>query len=536
MLLTKIQNSYSVIERGVSPNEYQDMTEKLQTIINEAGEGDTIRFPKGTYFLSSPLKISKKSLRLCGEEALLLHIGFDPWNKEFQEKTGFFDIDGSSQLTIEGFQLDFKQDTAVSGVVEMVDLEESSLVIRLYEEYDWITGEECYLSLHSFDTTGEPNYHLASCSGILERKKIGACLLKIRYQYIQQLEKVSVGEYVNIRLSMNGSPAVKMRNSSDICFRDVSVYQSVANVFYIAPRCCNVLFERVRIEIKPGRRQFMSSNADGIHITGLLGKIEIRDCYFQALGDDALNIHSRAGIVTSCDKAFDTLEFIDGWKKEAVEDVWCSAGDCIYVYDPKTFLKKAEMTVNYLEGMQLSVAALPSNIEEGDILCNTAFFAAVEVYRTTVCYGRARAFLLQTENVIIEDCNLYNMCLPAILMSPDIVHWYEVGPCKNVVIRNNRIHHCGHIVAGGVGCITAKACHDFQTSQYPAGVHQQIRIENNVITDAGCAGIYISTTDGVVIQNNKIFPQYTNGFSLQKPEEKERVILENCTNITCDMK
>lgn len=525
-----------ITDYGVAPDSPEDMTAAIQRVLDASEEGSCVMFSHGTYRISRPLCVRKNKLHILGDDVLLLHIGFDPWSREEQEQVGFFDIDGSAGITIEGFRLDFERDTAISGTIESINLEDSSFVMRLFEEYDWITGRENYFSINTFNSSGEPNYHIASCSGIVETTKIGPCLLKVRYEYTYQLEKATVGENVNIRLVVDGaSSAVRMKNSEDICFRDVTVYQAVKNVFLIEPRCSDLLFDRVRVEIKPGRRQFMSSNADGIHIDGMAGKLEIRDCYFQALGDDALNIHSRAGIVTALAKDIDTLEFVDGWSKEVTVADWCRAGDVIYVYDPATFLKKAEMTVKSLDGNRLSVEQIPYNVGEGDVLCNAAFFAAVEVRRTTVCYGRARAFLLQTENIVIEDCNLYNMSLPAILMSPDIAHWYEVGPCKNAVIRNNRIHHCGHIVGGGMGCITVQACHDSKSSQYPAGVHQQLVIENNVITDAGCAGIYISSTDGVVIQNNDIFPQYINCFSQQPVEEKPPVVLENCTNVVCDV-
>lgn len=119
---------------------------------------------------------------------------------------------------------------------------------------------------------------------------------------------------------------------------------------------------------------------------------------------------------------------------------WCSKGDIITVLDPETCNKKGEFKVISFEKDKLCYENLTGELKVGFILQNTAFAAAVDIKNCNIRNTRARAFVLQTENIEISDCEFYGMSLPAIQAAPDVKRWYEVGPVKNMSIHNNGIY------------------------------------------------------------------------------------------------
>ena len=63
----------------------------------------------------------------------------------------------------------------------------------------------------------------------------------------------------------------------------------------IYPRCSDFTFEAFNIRPPKGSHAICPANADGIHVIGLTGYLYLKDCHFDGLGDDALNVHSQAG-------------------------------------------------------------------------------------------------------------------------------------------------------------------------------------------------------------------------------------------------
>ena len=107
-------------------------------------------------------------------------------------------------------------------------------------------------------------------------------------------------------------------------------------------------------------------------------------------------------------------------KERPLPDFWACEGDIIHVYDPKTFLKKAEFTVETIDkNYNICYKNLIGNIENDDVLSNSAYYASVHVDGCTLKNTRARGLLIQSQNVLIENSYIYGMSLPAMLFSPD---------------------------------------------------------------------------------------------------------------------
>ena len=105
--------------------------------------------------------------------------------------------------------------------------------------------------------------------------------------------------------------------------------------------------------------------------------------------------------------------------------------------------------------------------------------------------------------MVIRNCRFSGHIHAGLLIAPDIKMWNEVGPAKNVVIRNCEFSRCGiGRMAANLGAVVIKASHDVGAAEYPVGVHQDITIVGNRFYDNGTRGIYASAVKGLTIEGN----------------------------------
>src|SRR5262249_31740032 len=60
-----------------------------------------------------------------------------------------------------------------------------------------------------------------------------------------------------------------------------------------ALHCENLRIRQCRVMIRPGSGRLMSTTADATHFNTCKGTVEVSDCLFEGMGDDALNAHGR---------------------------------------------------------------------------------------------------------------------------------------------------------------------------------------------------------------------------------------------------
>ena len=213
-------------------------------------------------------------------------------------------------------------------------------------------------------------------------------------------------------------------------------------------------------------------------------------------------------------------------------DNWASPGDRICVYDHDTFLRIGTLEIASWDGAIARAKLIEGTAPVGSYLANDAYFASVHLEGCSVQNTRARGFLLQSRNMLVENCFIRGMSLPGIIISPDVRVWYEVGPSDHVEIRNCTFEKCAYIKSGAnFGTIVVKACHDAGAADYPAGVHSDIRIHDNIFRDCNSSGICVTATDGVVIEGNR-FERCRNEQNPQIPGSEYDIVTRNCTNVT----
>lgn len=524
-------NIVSAREYGILPNQKTCQKEQLQKLFLDIEDDSMIVFEQGTYQMDCQFLIeNKKNLTLCGDKTMFVS-HYDTQMK-VADTPGMFLFRGLDNLTICNIVVTTDYPTNTTGRVISKDIEGGTYVFRPLCNGK-ITGQERIMAQNSFDEELTPDYHLFCYEknpyDLLEN---GDIRIHLTEEPQEQLKRLEVGQLVSLRHIVYGKEFFIFENCDNVKLEDVTVYSSPGPTVRVLPRCSNFTFERFCVKLPEGSERLFAANADGIHIKGLTGKLILKDCYFEHLGDDALNIHSRAAMVTRVDVDNKVISCISGWEREPLSADWARCGDVIEVYHPKEFLVKAKIYVTGFEDGNITYDILEGEVQEGDVLANTAYFASVHVENCMVKNSRARGILIQSRDVVVENCKFEGLSLAGVLISPDIEYWYEVGPARNVLIQNNTFTKCAY--AGAVhnlGNILVKSSHGSEYEAYPCGVHKNIIVRDNKFVDSPVSAIFVSSTEGIEVTDNEFLNCCYEQRGEELPGSNEIVELQNCSQV-----
>lgn len=142
--------------------------------------------------------------------------------------------------------------------------------------------------------------------------------------------------------------------------------------------------------------------------------------------------------------------------------------------------------------------------------------------------NRSRGILIKASDGKVIGNTLAGSWGEAIKVSPEY-WWLESGSSNNVEIRDNAISDCRAMgiavyANGGPGTIS------------PAGAHRNITIVNNTVTETPSPNIYVTSTDKVRIEGNKL--SKTTGprrpSRQRRTEKAEPITTINCTGVTME--
>lgn len=517
----------------------------LEDLINNTSNGEECVIPNGEYYIEKNIIIrNKKNLKIRGSGSTIIsHFNNGSSNIETCDIFYIFNC-----LNVELSEFIFTTDYPVNltGIVKSVNKDDSSYELEILHKYN-VTGKEIFMMQNSCDDEGcfdnLDYYHthpdknkitllageilLATSHSSCDYEYLGDWCYKV-FLPNNLLDTINVGKKICVRHSSYGPIAILIKNSKNTTIRNVNINSTGGMGIIVLPRSENLYLDSFNMySIDPD--QLMSGNCDAIHITGLKGELVVKNCVFDGLGDDALNIHSIAATVTDVDYASKTLKC--NYCKKTDDGIlspdWCSENDKIIVLDKSTCKEKGSFRVLDFSVENIIYDDLVGDISEGDILQNTSFSASVLMKDCDIKRTRARACVLQTENIEISNCNFYGMSLAAIKAAPDIVKWYEVGPVKNMLINNNVFEKCGFARKEENEPIIAVQDNHDKLSVGEPNVHSNIKISNNTFKNKLGRCIFLSSTDNVKIFNN----EFEN--CIHK-DSFEIVDLSNCENIKYD--
>lgn len=492
----------------------------IEEKIKETPNGGVCSLPYGEYYIERHINIeNRKNITVDGNGSVIV----SHYNNGSSQKptSDVFHIFGCKGVRLCNFVFETDTPVNITGTVESIETDNNSYILSVLPDFK-VTGREIFMMQNGCDGDGSfdkrPEYYCADP----DKNKIGLLAGEIvlygiytgcKYDYLGNnrynvsmpeptVKKLRIGQTICVRHSSYGPVSILIKNSDDTAIENVTIYSAGGMGIIVLPRSENLYLENYNVVLPENSKQMMSGNCDGIHIAGLCGKLTMKNCNFSGLGDDALNIHSTAATVTAVNTENGVIKC--NYCKKSPNGIlspdWCKKGDIITVLNPETCNKTGEFRVKSFEHDRLTFEALKGEIKNGFVLQNTAFAAAVEIKGCNVRNTRARAFVLQTENIEISDCNFYGMSLPAIQAAPDIRRWYEVGPVKNMKIHNNTFEKCG-FVNDDIPVITVQDNHDKRAVGAP-DVHENIEITENVFKSKSGRCIFVTSTNGVKISGN----------------------------------
>lgn len=321
----------------------------MEGFINSLSDNTTVVL-KGGYYLSRKVRVrNKKGLAIVGEDAEII-TAFDP-KEGFYKYNGAFDFEGCENLTIQNLIFDTDKPVNSAGRVTSVESDGSSFVVKMLDGCA-LDGGQTIFAMNSMDEDGSPDYILASYEKspyeVLENDEMRIFGSE---NLCASIAKLYVGKSICFRYGLGNfnylkNSALTFENCKNISIFDITVHSSAGYMIVAFPRCENLRIERYRVECPKGSNRLMASNIDGIHLLGVGGTVTMKDCFFDGLGDDALNIHSTAGFITESDG--NSIRVINKRFDIPLDKNWCHTGDIIAVYDT-SFVKKGSLRVEKFE-------------------------------------------------------------------------------------------------------------------------------------------------------------------------------------------
>lgn len=519
----------------------------LEDVIGNTPDGGTCVLESREYYLERQIHIThKKHIVIDGNGSVIVS-HFNNGSSDI-DTCDSFHLRNCDGVTLCNFILDTDVPVNLTGMVSGICKENHSYIFTAHPSYS-LSGRETFMMQDSCNENGSfdhkleyyhrhPDENIVTllANEILLASTYTGChynyLGHSRYEVFlppERLTSLFVGQKICVRHHAYGPIAILIKNSKNTAIKNVTIHSAGGMGIVVLPRSENLILERFQIRPRADSVQLMAGNCDGVHITGLSGELIMKDCYFDGLGDDALNIHSTAATVTDIHEREDrlTCHYCKKTKDGLLSPEWCKKGDEIVVLDAQTCQKKGGFRVISFEKEELLFEKAEGLLSVGSILQNRAFAASVNMTGCTIRNTRARGCILQSENIDISDCTFYGMSFPAIQAAPDVRKWYEVGPVINMSIHHNTFENCGCAVSGSdIPVIAVKNNHDKLCADIDPGikgVHKNVRITDNLFLHKSGRCIFLTSTDGVEIYDNLF---------MDCPEEDGRCRIETvaCSN------
>jgi hypothetical protein len=320
--------------------------------------------------------------------------------------------------------------------------------------------------------------------------------------------------------------------SKDITLRNVGMHY-MHGLGILSQYSENLTMDGVVVEPRRGSGRRIASFADGMHFSGCKGRILIQNCRFNGLHDDAINVHgTHLKIVKQPSENQLIVRFMHP-QTYGFEAFF--PGDSIAFVHPATLVGYGSAVVRQVKRLsereilltlnetrdRLIVrpdtgdairarAAVPSAVTTGagvsplvgDVVENLTWTPQLTVRHNLFTGTNTRGLLVTTRRKVVIEANEFNrLGMQAILIADDALSWYESGPVRDVLIRDNVFEECGHNALPDNYAI-AIAPENHQLTTIP--VHRNIRIEGNRFFCYNQPVLTARSVEGLSFVNNTI--------------------------------
>lgn len=326
------------------------------------------------------------------------------------------------------------------------------------------------------------------------------------------IDNHQAGNYWTATHARRDYPGIFINESKDTLLQDINLYHA-PSMGVMGQVSENITLERVHTIVRPESNRCISVNVDSTHFVNCSGQINLYDCTFTNMMDDAGNFH---GNYTKVDKIINPHTLLVRFGHSMQKGVMIyKPGDTIHFVAPSTLQTYAVHTVRqaeWLSGDYVRIEmeeALPDKLAIGDAVENYSRMPSVHIKGCVSGNNRPRGFLIATNRkVLIEDCMFYNMWF-GIQMTGDAGAWCESGPVKDVTIRNNYFRNASYV--GGAAIAVTPHVPVKENNYY----HSGIKIEDNTFELHDKRFLHARNSKNIEFRNNR----YIRNLSLTPQEQ-----------------
>ncbi|MFV0505342.1 MAG: hypothetical protein ACK5L5_01320 [Bacteroidales bacterium] len=520
--LTFAQESVSVIDFGATPNDTLNDRNAIQEAVDFCREKEitNLTIPTGVYVIREEKAIQLMNDIMDGKMGKnpqdVIYTPYYPYTKglDFAGVKGL-NIDATGAVfMVEGWMEPLTLENCQNVTVKGLTIDYKTMP---YSEGQVINKTDDYFDVSLTDDSCNPNKMLITRImfwNLSKNRLMGSSIyfpskseviangvLRIWASYPQDL----IGNVALINHTFHFRPAILINEAEKTTLDQVTIHAQ-PGMGIVGHRSTDILMKGLRIVPRPG--YYQSTNTDATHFTSCKGTIRFEGCMFEGQGDDATNVHGYYQIITrkignlsyaiQMEKAWGThamvLDFPDPEDTlELVSKNTLEVVDKFVVTRSDTFQNKWETVISLDR-------ALPDDIDNY-YLIDVTRLPRLEFVNSYVGSHLARAVLVKTRNVLIENCTMRESTGTAIHIGAE-GDWREGAGSRNVIIRNNRIIRCGR-GDGTNDNASAIAINVKAPNISVAGIHENVLIENNLIEGEGTeCGISIKGTTNATVRNN----------------------------------
>lgn len=465
---------YNLRDRGIAPGDTID-GEHLASLIKELSdeaELTDIRLEAGTYYLTSGrsayrrLYISNhdqtpEGLRPVGillEGVRGLRLGGQGVRLVCLDDMLPIAVVGCEAVELRGLVIDYAEPTiAQSRIVEnrgqegIVFAPEAWVRSRINSDGAWEAYGDNWRSTMGAGIAFDPETrHILYRVSDLGYNTRGATLLGEGAVLAPNWrdERLPVGTIIAMRSHRRPYPAILIDGSRDSHLEDVVVHYA-SGMGLLAQNSHNVRLRR--LDVRPSEGRYHATQADATHFSGCSGLIDVEGGRYEAMMDDAINVH---GVYLRLTEQRDERTLVGRYMHaQAWGFAWGRKGDTVQLVRSSTFdVLPERLTIASIEPVEgeLSLGVrsfvirfaepLPAGLSagEGYGIENLSKEPAVRFVGNHILNNRARGALINTSRpVLIEGNHFAYVSGSAILVSSDCNEWYESGRTGEMTIRSN---------------------------------------------------------------------------------------------------
>lgn len=553
-----------VTDYGADPNGLKDSQPAVMKAIEAASEvqGDVrIVFPNGTYqlypdqayhkemYLSNTSGIQEnakmRTIGICIEDMENVVVEGNDSRFIFHHKMTPYASINSTNVTFQNFTVDFETPTCIELLAQKRNEAEKSITYHIPEsnrysiegnrivwtsEKSPYTGQAYWMQTNNFNyvqmfdsKTGDAwRGNSGPLNNISRIEDLGNSQIKIYYTSMPGMPEGCTWQSRN---TLRDQVAAALLYSKDVHLKNI--HESYVHGFGMMVQMCeNVTLDGVIFDSPEKSGRATSSSADDINISGVKGKIEIKNSRFHNPHDDPINVHGTFLMVKNIDRANKkiTVEYqhneTSGFPNYFVGDEieFSTKGSLVPISEGEVFKVVAADGPDGLGGWtgvggtnknQIVLTLdkdIPTAVSVNNTLVeNITYTPDVHIHNNVFDASPTRGILCTTRGEVIIENNIFDrMNMAAIFISCDGQSWYESGRATDVTIRSNTFIRSNEqdILIGPTN----------PTVTVDAPVHHNIKIEDNTFfRDVNHNLLSAKSTDGLTFRNNRVLR--TNPFS-----------------------